>query len=275
MSLRLLAVLALSLPLAGVAAEPDKLATYSGPKEKLQIYVLVGQSNMSGRAKVEDEDRAIPKRLFLLDDKGKWVRATHPFIRYTNVTNGPDVHVIKEKGKIGLSLGLTFARRMLEADPGVSLGLVINSQGGSAIESWKKGAKNSNYDKTLERVRPILGSGVVKGVLWHQGEANVRLGEKYLDLLADVIGQFRQDLGDAQLPFVAGQIAPLVRDKDKEKIQDFNRFLLDLPSRVRHTAVAPTTGFSGADVHFDSPETRELGRRYAEQMLKLQGSTKR
>src|SRR5262245_21135563 len=52
-------------------------ADYTGPKEKLHIYLLVGQSNMSGRAKVEDEDRRIPDNLFLLDGKGKWVQATH------------------------------------------------------------------------------------------------------------------------------------------------------------------------------------------------------
>lgn len=250
----------------------EKPAVYSGPKEKLHIYILVGQSNMSGRAKVEDEDRQIPAKLFLLDGKGQWAPATHPFIQYTNVPNAADQRVLKAGGKSGLNLGLSFARKML-ADPDIAIGLVVNSQGGSAIESWRKGAKNSNYDKTLERIRPIKDTGLIKGILWHQGEANQKLGEDYLEPLAEVINQFRKDLDDAKLPFVAGQLAPLTKDKDKEVIQAFNQALLKLPMRVPQTAVVRTEGFKGNDVHFDGVETRKLGKAYAEQMRKLQGKT--
>ena len=240
---------------------------YTGPKQNLHIYILVGQSNMSGRAAVEEEDRNIPKNLFLLDGKGKWVPATHPFVQYTNVPNNADDRVIKSGGKAGLNFGLTFARRMLEANPDVAIGLVVNSKGGSAIESWKQ-IQGSNYEKTMERVKPILNTGIVKGVLWHQGEANVTLGEKYPDVLAEVIGQFRKDLNDPKLPFVAGQIAPL--PKGKEKIEPFNAALLKLPARLPHTAVVQADDLSGKDIHFDGADTRKIGRRYAEQMIRLQ-----
>lgn len=241
-------------------------------RDKLHIYILAGQSNMSGRAKVEEQDLQIPKNLFLLNSQGKWAPATHPFIQYTNVPNAADARVLKSAGKTGLNLGLAFARRMLEANPDVAIGLVVNSQGGSAIESWKKGAKKSNYDKTLERVLPIKDTGLIKGVLWHQGEANLNQGEKYLEPLAEVIAQFREDLKNPNLPFVAGQLAPLT--EGKEKIAAFNQALLKLPTRVPHSAVAQTEGFTGNDIHFDSAETRQLGQRYAEQMLKLQGRTR-
>lgn len=239
---------------------------YAGPKEGLNIYLLVGQSNMSGRATVEDEDRQIPRNLYLLDTAGKWVAATHPFVQYTNVPSGVDTGVIKKQGKTGLNLGLAFARKMLEADGKASIGLVVNSQGGSSIELWKKGAKN--YERTLERIRPAAKSGVLKGILWHQGEANQALGEKYLDVLAQVIAQFRKDLDAPDLPFVAGQIAPV--SKGKEVVDTFNQALLKLPSRTAHTGVARTEGFKGNDIHFDAAETRKLGQRYAEEMLKLQ-----
>src|ERR1019366_8155430 len=150
--------------------EAKTLALYTGPKEKLHLYILVGQSNMSGRAKVEEEDRQVPKNLYLLDSKGDWVQATHPFIQYTNVPNAADERTINAKGKTGLNSGLTFARRMLEANPEAAIGLAVNSQRGSAIESWKKTGKGSNYDKTLDRVRLVQDSGIVTGILWHQGE---------------------------------------------------------------------------------------------------------
>lgn len=253
----------------GSGQAPKTPATYSGPRDKLHIYILVGQSNMSGRAKVEDEDRQLPKDLFLLDGASKWVPASHPFIQYTNVPNGADLGVIKAKGKTGLNFGLTFARRMLAANPDVAIGLVVNSQGGSAVDSWLKLSKKSNYDKTLERLAPAGKTGLVKGILWHQGESDLKLGEKYLERLAGVIEQFRKDFNDPKLPFVAGQLAPL--PKDKERIAAFNQALLKLPALVPHTAVARTDGFKGNDIHFDSADTRELGKRYAEEMLKLQG----
>lgn len=236
------------------------------PKNKLHIYILVGQSNMSGRAKVEDEDRKIPDRLFLLDDAGKWAPATHPFIQYTNVPNAADKRVIQAKGTSGLNFGLTFARRMLEANPDIAIGLVVNSQGGSAIETWQKSGKN--YLKTMERVQPTLTTGTVRGVLWHQGEADLAMGEKYLEPLIRVIEQFRADLKDQKLPFVAGQLAPL--PKDKEKIDAFNQALLQLPSRVAGTGTVQASDLSGKDIHFGSADVRTLGKRYAEQMLKLQ-----
>jgi hypothetical protein len=254
------------LSASAALSEEQGPAAYSGPKDRLHIYVLVGQSNMSGRASVEEQDRRIPKNLFLLDGKGKWVQATHPFIQYTNVPNSADQGVIKAGGKTGLNLGLAFARKILEADPGVSVGLVVNSQGGSAIETWEKDGKN--YRKTLERIRPVKDTGLLKGILWHQGEADLMLGDRYLEPLSRVIEQFRQDLNDPKLPFVAGQLAP--QPKGKEMIQAFNQALLRLPSRVAQTGVARTEGFKGDDVHFGSAETRQLGERYAEEMLKLQ-----
>ena len=249
--------------------EAKPLARYTGPKDKLLIYILAGQSNMSGRAKVEEQDRQIPKNLFLLDAKGDWVQATHPVIQYTTVPNAADDRVIKAGGKSGLNFGLTFARRMLEANPDVSIGLVVNSMGGSSIQSWKKGTKTGNYDKTLSRFQPAQNSGIVKGVLWHQGEANLDLGENYLDALVPVIEQFRKDLDNPNLPFVAGQIAPLPKGKDK--IQAFNQALLKLPTLVPHTRVVQADDLSGKDIHFDAVETRKLGLRYAEEMIRLQG----
>src|SRR5262245_13832554 len=77
--MRFLAVLAV-LWFATLGWTQDKI-----PKDKLHIYILAGQSNMSGRAKVQDEDQKIPAKLLLLDSAGKWTPATHPFIQYTNV----------------------------------------------------------------------------------------------------------------------------------------------------------------------------------------------
>ena len=84
-----------------------------------------------------------------------------------------------------------------------------------------------------------------------------------------MIEQFRKDLANPRLPFVASQIAPL--PKGKEKIQVFNQASLKLPMRVPHTGVIQADDLSGKDIHFDSAETRKLGLRYAAEMIRLQG----
>src|SRR5690606_20312226 len=41
-------------------------------KEKFHIYLFIGQSNMAGRAPIEDQDKIIMERTYLLNKEDKW-----------------------------------------------------------------------------------------------------------------------------------------------------------------------------------------------------------
>ena len=221
------------------------LATQDAPPDR--VFLLIGQSNMAGRAPLEQGDDAPIPGVFLLDDKGKWEPARNPLNRYA--TDRKDLKM----QKIGPGYG--FALAMRKADPKRTVGLLVNARGGSKIEQWAKGQKL--YDNMLKRAKGIR----FAGVLWHQGESNAGDGA-YLDKLVTLVATLRKDLGDPNLPFVAGRIGGT---------HPVNDAIDALPGRAKRTAVASADGLKKFDTwHFDRAAQVTLGSRYAEAWLKLQ-----
>lgn len=264
--LRVMLVLALTVlawPAAGcdkhaaVASEDIKPATPAeapAPKN-LHIYLLIGQSNMAGRAPLTDDLKDIIDRCYLLNDQNQWVPARNPLNIYSTIGKGG--------GMQQLGPGFAFAKTMLQADADMQIGLVVNARGGSSIEQW---LDNSDYYREArKRTREALKlGGTLKGVLWHQGESNSKKPEPYLEQLKTLIANLRGDFNDNDLPFVAGQIR-------FDPHQPINDVIAKLPDAVHHTAYASSRGLKTQDQwHFDTASQLELGKRYADAMLKLQ-----
>jgi len=223
----------------------------AGPKA---IFVLIGQSNMAGRAALQPDDGKLIPGVLLLNDRGRWEPAKNPLNRYST-----DRKPISMQ-RIGPGYG--FARRLRKAMPECTVGLIVNARGGTSIQQWAKG--QPLYENTLKRVKTLSGKPLA-GVIWHQGEANANDAD-YLDRLQQFIRDRRRDLGQPDLPFIAGQIA---------KDSPVNRHIADLPGRVPRTAYAESDGLKVFDgVHFDRDSQILLGERYAEAYLKLVESGK-
>ncbi|MBT3200104.1 MAG: sialate O-acetylesterase [Phycisphaerales bacterium] len=220
----------------------------SGP---MHVYLLIGQSNMAGRAPFTPAEAAEIPRCSLLNKEGKWEPAKNPLNRYSTIRKG--------LGMQKMNPGYTFALTMLEKQPAVSIGLVVNAKGGTSIKQWAKGTKF--YKDALARTKIAMKTGVLKGILWHQGESDAK-DDKYLDKLKTLIADLRKDLGAPNLPFVAGEV------KDVKLI---NEQIKQLPKAVKHTAFASGEGLKTKDRwHFDAKSMKLLGKRYAQAMLKLQ-----
>ena len=87
----------------------------------------------------------------------------------------------------------------------------------------------------------------------------------------------RADLDSPDLPFVVGQIGEFLYDRGPEHTpyaRVVNAALAGLPEKVPATACAPSKGLKhkGDVLHFDAASERELGRRYAAEMIRLQGA---
>ena len=95
----------------------------------LQVYLAIGQSNMAGRANVPEEDQGALKRCVLLNKEGTWAPAAHPFNHYSTIKY--------REGK--LSPAYSFARKMLDKNLDIKIGLVVNARGATKIEKWEKG----------------------------------------------------------------------------------------------------------------------------------------
>ena len=230
-------------------------------KESLHIYLLIGQSNMAGRAQVEEEHAGAIEGCFLLGAQDEWEPASNPLNRYSTIRKGIEIQ--------RLNPGYGFAKAMRKANPEVSIGLVVNAKGGSKIEEWEKGTHF--YDEALRRVREARKTGILKGVLWHQGEGNSREPDTYLEKLKGLIADLRKDLGEADLPFVAGQV--FYHPETKPHMEAINQEIARLPEVVPNTGYVSSEGLTTFDnTHFDVPSTLILGERYAKEMQKLRAS---
>lgn len=233
-------------------------------KDKLHLYLLVGQSNMAGRGVVEEQDKTPHPRVLMLSKEGKWVPAIDP------------LHF--DKTAAGVGLGKTFGQIVAEANPGVTIGLIPCAVGGSPISTWKPGAfysgtKTHPWDDMAKRVELALPAGTLKGILWHQGESdsNDKDAPGYEARLHNLVTRFRELVKAPDVPFIAGQMGKfddVPWSPDKTTVDKAHQ---DLATKVPHTAYVSAEGLKhkGDKVHFDSASFRELGKRYAEAYLKM------
>lgn len=220
-------------------------------KGHLDLYVCIGQSNMAGRAPFAGEEAGIIERCYLLNHDDLWEPAQNPLNLYSSIR--------KQASMQKMGPAYMFARTMLEQENAAPIGLIVNAQGGSSIRAWAEGGYF--YREILRRTRIAQQHGTLRGILWHQGETD-RADAQYLEKLTALIAALRKDLGEPNLPFVAGQV---------NDVQLINDQLDQLPATVTHTGVASSAGLTAMDRwHFDTESMHLLGRRYAEQMLKLQ-----
>jgi len=249
--------------LSALAAEPTAVAP--APKQAFHLYLLIGQSNMAGRGAIEEQDKQPHPRVLKFTADKTWVSAVDP------------LHFDKP-AIAGVGLGSAFGRAMTEAEPGVTIGLVPCAVGGTPLARWLKG--RDLYEQALPRIKAAMKDGTLKGVLWHQGESDATQqehAETYAKRLAGMVRDLRAELGVPEVPFVAGKLGEFLPETKKDAPYHWrtvNAQLAELPKVVPKVAVVESTGLKhkGDEVHFDAPSLRELGRRYAEAMRKLQGT---
>ena len=227
------------------------------PPKEMHIYLLIGQSNMAGRATIECADQDTLQNVFLFTgEPGKeWEKAANPLNKYSTIRK--DIKMQK------LGPGYTFAKSMAEFYPEKEFGLVVNAKGGTSIDLW--GPESDFFREAVKRTKAAMPHGTLKGVLWHQGESDASRHEMYMPKLLELIAALRSEFGISDLPFVAGQLS-----SDKPSREGFNKMILELPGKMENTAVVKSNDTSTIDsTHFDSVSQRLLGERYAREMLKL------
>lgn len=223
------------------------------------LYLLVGQSNMAGRAPLDSASKETDPRIWMLDKNDNWVPATDP-VHFDK----PDI--------VGVGPAISFAKEMLPEGGRKKIGLIPCAVGGSPIRVWEPDSIYLNglhpYDDAIRRARAALRQGRLKGIIWHQGESdnNPQNAAVYMDKLQALILRLRKDLDSPDLPFVAGEIGYFGKDVVINAIID------RLPGTVPHTAVVSAEGLTdkGDKTHFDTRSARELGKRYGQAMKKLQ-----
>jgi len=230
-------------------------------RDRFHVYLLMGQSNMAGRGPLDDLSAKGHSRVMVFTEDRQWVPAREPLHH--------------DKPTAGAGLGLSFAIAMAEASPGAIIGLVPCAVGGTPLSRWEKGG--DLYDRALDRAREAARRGTLRGILWHQGEndtSDQAAAASYADRCARMFADLRADLGVPDLPVVAGELGRFLAEyHDGQPVlwREVNRQIHALPDRVPRLAVVSSEGLTALEdgIHFDTPSLRELGRRYAEAMLRL------
>lgn len=268
LTLRILAGVTLSLLIGFVNANAAySPADFPVPADKtaFHIFLLAGQSNMAGRGEVANEDNAPIPRVLALGKDGAWHPAVDP------------IHW--DKPVAGVGLARSFAVAYLADHPGVTIGFVPAACGGSPIAMWKAGAyfdqTNSHpYDDAIARTRVALEHGTLKGILWHQGEADGHPGksEVYAEALTELIARFRSELGTPDVPFILGQVGRFEAAPWGEHTKQVYAAQLEVAASTPRAAFVSSEGLASKpdNIHFNSESLRELGRRYYEAFRKIE-----
>jgi hypothetical protein len=222
------------------------------PKDKAQLhlFLLIGQSNMAGRGRINAAENTTNPHIWMLDRNEQWVLAKDP------------LHFDMENSGVGL--GMTFAKTILDKNPKIHIGLIPCAVGGTPIRLW--GVREKLAVDALRRARKGLEAGTLKGILWHQGESDTseELMKVYGEKLTALVADFRRELTAPNIPFIAGELPRPYADAS-EVGKKMNESLNALAKTVDHYGCASSKGLTTLtdNVHFDSAAQCELGRRYA------------
>jgi len=251
-------ILTLIFFVSPVFGEEEPLVTLPS-KENFHLFLLAGQSNMAGRGEVAEQDKKIHPRVFALSKDGKWIPAVDP------------IHF--DKKSAGAGLGRSFAIALAEHDKNISIGLVPAAVGGSPISVWEPGeyydkTKSYPYDDAIKRIKLALNDGVLKGILWHQGEADSRVPQlaiEYKEKLKVLIERFRKELNAPSVPFIIGQLGQFPESPWTDSVKLVNGAHISIAKGMTSVSFVPSDSLTSKmdKVHFDTKSLREFGRRYA------------
>lgn len=271
--------------LFGVASLTISLA-FAAPDPNFHIYLAFGQSNMEGQGDIGDQDRIVDDRFQLLwsadggscnqgASKGKWVKAVPPLAHCQGAKLGPADY---------------FGRTLVEkTDPQIKVGVIVVAVAGCSIQlfdkdsyanyartqqSWMTQRINTYggnpYGRLIEMAKKAQEEGVIKGIIFHQGETDAGDGQ-WPSKVKRVYDNIIKDLGlESDIPFLAGEV---LRSGSSAGA---NQNIAKLPQQSKNFYVVSSEGFNqalndGQNVHFTSQEYRDFGKRYAEKMIEVLG----
>ncbi|HHX14617.1 MAG TPA: sialate O-acetylesterase [Fibrobacter sp.] len=250
---------------------------FSNAAAEWSVFLLIGQSNMAGQGPIESMDKATDNRVKVLA-----FRSCNNLGRTDNqwYTAAPPLHDCNE----GVGPGDWFAKTLLEKGYTDTIALVPVSISGSSIDLFVKGSyynmqsyqynpplavgnypSRDAYPWVLDRLKTALKKGKLKGVLLHQGESDTG-SQTWVTRVAKIMKDLKTDLSlNEDVPFLAGELPY------NGCCGSHNSIIAQIPGKVPNSAVVSANGLTGMidQYHFNTAAYRELGKRYAQEFLKL------
>lgn len=241
---------------------------------RLALFILAGQSNMSGVGPVQVDAPVPSGPIFLFGNDYHWHVAQEPLDSSTR-----QVDVVSQDNGAGMSPGLSFAQALLELDPERPIGLITCAKGYTSIGQWRRQlSDNSLYGSCLKRARAATPMGRIAGILFFQGENDALdpLGypdtdpqpDQWAQRFSQLVADLRQDLGSPELPVVFAQIGSHTAPEafiHWETVQA-QQASVQLPqvAMIRTDDLALLDG-----VHYAAASYQEIGKRFAQAYWRL------
>ena len=250
----------------------------------LHIYLAYGQSNMSGQATITDTDRQTNPRFLVL-------RAGN----HSNQKVGEFYPAAPPMGHSQSKVGIVdfFGRKMIKELPdSITVAVANVAIGGQSIDLFDKdrnaayvqNAKNKNdtwwiqylneyggdvHKRIVEMGKIAKQKGVIKGFLFHQGEADYQMKD-WPERVKKVYDQFIEELelDPEKTPILLGELAPT---GDLGWRNDAVKEAADLIPNgyVISAQGCPAIKEPSYTLHFTRDGYQTLGERYAEKMLEI------
>ncbi len=206
-----------------------------------EVWLCTGQSNMEFPVA---RDPNVKWKTGILNETEEMRDADYPSIRLFHVEHqlapegekedciGRWLVCTPENVKEFSAVGFMFGRKLYK-ELQIPVGLIQSTWGGTHAESWTEmGVMKDNplYADVMEEFAPqnvkrekdkckvpaTLWNGMIapikgytiKGNIWYQGESNSIRYEKYQEVFTNLINSWRQEWGQADMPFYFVQIAP-------------------------------------------------------------------
>ncbi len=260
-------------------------STFAAPDPNFHIYLAFGQSNMEGQGDIGSQDKNVDDRFQVLwaanngscsgKTKGKWAKAVPPLAHCQGAKLGPTDY---------------FGRTMVEkTDPKIKVGVIVVAVAGCSIQlfdkngyanyarsqqSWMTQRINeyggNPYGRLIEMAKAAQADGVIKGIIFHQGETDAGDGQ-WPSKVKKIYDNIIKDLGlGNDIPLLAGEVLRTGMSSGA------NNNISKLPQQSKNFYVVSSEGFNqalgdGQNVHFTSQEYRDFGKRYAEKMIEVLG----
>lgn len=306
------------------------------PTDKPDVYLIAGQSNAVGFSEFgakeagPGEADAINDRIFQLNVTGN---DDGNFSSPEDFTLAPNLYSIGEPltpavdplhtgynsdtiGKEGtlIGFGLSFAKQAL-ADTTVDIYLVPTAWSDTGFCSrttnrfegsgWNATEKNNPalsgtllHDRAIARTNIALSltGGVLRGILWHQGEADsdsLECANLYKDNLAELASSLRVNIAadargpaartvNSDIPFIVGTMSKGANSRDSQLPFGPAKLIVNAAHRTVSASI-PVSSFvnnddlvppaypcgEGSCVHFGSLALREMGVRYYNELSSL------
>lgn len=219
----------------------------------IHSFLLIGQSNMAGRGYLNEAKEIDTAHIKILRN-GLWVNMFRPI--------NPD------RSFSGVNLAESFAEGYVRKH-NTDVGLICCADGGTKLSQWMPG--EALYENAVNNAKLALRSSALAGILWHQGESDIRVGiDTYRPRFEEMIASLKKDIGCGDVPVLVGGLGDFLKNYENypegayETVKSFNTLLEDIASDNKNIGFVSAAGLTSNpdNLHFSASALYDFGRRY-------------